>query len=178
MGKVVATVLASFVGLALLTFGASAEDEAPLRAFSAWNARGQIFDTGENRMTFVGSFTGIVYVDGAQGPMDAGYMICPTVVDVNTVDGKEQAKGRCTVTAKDGARLYADFECNGVRMVGCNGDFTFTGGTERFKGITGGGPVTIRSSVDDLAAGGGNVVNGVAAGIIVWPKLTYKLAAQ
>jgi hypothetical protein len=82
------------------------------------------------------------------------------------------------VTAKDGARLYAEFDCHGVRMVGCDGDFTFTGGTERFKGVTGGGPVTIRSSVDDMAAGGGNIIEGVAAGIIVWPKLTYKLAAQ
>jgi hypothetical protein len=158
--------------------GAAAVYEPPIKAFSAWNARGQIFETGENRMTFVGSFAGIVYVDNAQGPIDAGYMICPTVLDVNTVDGKEQAKGRCTVTAKDGARLYADFDCHGVRMVGCDGDFTFTGGTERFKGVTGGGPVTIRSSVDDMAAGGGNIIEGVAAGIIVWPKLTYKLAAQ
>ncbi len=178
MGKSLVTVLTALATLLLPAASASAEDEAPIRAFSAWNARGQIFDTGENRMTFVGSFTGIVYVDGAQGPMDAGYMICPTVVDVNTVDGKEKAKGRCTITTKDSARLYADFECNGVRMVGCNGDFTFTGGTERFKGITGGGPVTIRSSVDDMAAGGGNIINGVAAGIIVWPSLTYKLAAQ
>jgi hypothetical protein len=178
MRKAVVTVLACLTALSLPMSGAAAEDEPPIKAFSAWNARGQIFETGENRMTFVGSFAGIVYVDNAQGPIDAGYMICPTVLDVNTVDGKEQAKGRCTVTAKDGARLYADFDCHGVRMVGCDGDFTFTGGTERFKGVTGGGPVTIRSSVDDMAAGGGNIIEGVAAGIIVWPKLTYKLAAQ
>ncbi len=38
--------------------------------------------------------------------------------------------------------------------------------------------MNIRSSVDDMAAGGGNIIEGVAAGIIVWPKLTYKLAAQ
>jgi hypothetical protein len=178
MRKTVVTLPACLMALSLLTPGAGAQDEPPLKAFSAWNARGQIFETGENRMTFVGSFAGIVYVENGQGPIDAGYMICPTVVDVNTVDGKEQAKGRCTVTAKDGARLYAEFDCHGVRMVGCDGDFTFTGGTERFKGVTGGGPVTIRSSVDDMAAGGGNIIEGVAAGIIVWPKLTYKLAAQ
>jgi hypothetical protein len=178
MGKVVLTVLASLLALSLIGPGAAADDEAPIKAFSAWNARGQIFDTGENRMTFVGSFSGIVYVEQAQGPIDAGYMICPTVLDVNTVDGKEQAKARCTITAKDGARVYADLACSGVRMVGCNGDFSITGGTERFKGITGGGPVTIRSSVDDMTAGGGNIIEGVAAGIIVWPKLTYKLVAQ
>jgi hypothetical protein len=178
MGKVVVSVLVFLMALWTMMSGAAAEEEAPIKAFSAWNARGQIFETGEHRMTFVGSFAGIIYVEQAQGPIDAGYMICPTVLDVNTEDGKEQAKGRCTVTAKDGARVYADFSCNGVRMVGCTGDFTFTGGTGRFKDVSGGGPVNIRSSVEDMAAGGGNIIEGVAAGIIVWPKLTYKLAAQ
>jgi hypothetical protein len=178
MRKVVVTVLASLMALSALTLRAGAEDEPPIKAFSAWTARGQIFETGESRMTFVGSFAGIVYVEQEYGPIDAGYMTCPTVLDISTADGKERAEGRCTVTAKDGARLYADFSCRGVRMVGCAGDFTLTGGTMRFKGITGGGPITIRSSVDDMKPGSAGAVEGAAAGIIVWPKLTYKLAAQ
>jgi hypothetical protein len=157
---------------------AAPEGEQALRAFSAWNAQGQIFQSGENRVTFVGSFSGIVYVEQELGPVAAGFMACPTVIDVNTRDGKERGEGRCTFTAKDGAQLFADFSCHGVRMVGCNGDFTFTGGTQRFKGITGGGPVTIRSSVDEMKPGGSGAIDGVAAGIIFWPKLTYKLAAQ
>jgi len=154
------------------------EEEPALKAFSAWNAQGQIFQSGESRVTFVGSFSGIVYVEQDQGPVAAGFMACPTVIDINTKDGKERGDGRCTFTAKDGAQLFADFTCRGVRMVGCHGDFTFTGGTERFKGITGGGPVTIRSSVDELKPGSGGAIDGVAAGIIFWPKLIYKLAAQ
>jgi hypothetical protein len=189
MGKFLATVLAALAAFWLVTHGAAAQetttpettapDEEPsLKAFSAWNAQGQIFQSGENRVTFVGSFSGIVYVEQEQGPVAAGFMACPTVIDVNTRDGKERGDGRCTFTAKDGAQLFADFSCRGVRMVGCHGDFTFTGGTERFKGITGGGPVTIRSSVDEIKAGSGGAIDGVAAGIIFWPKLTYKLAAQ
>jgi hypothetical protein len=42
--------------------------------------------------------------------------------------------------------------------------------------LTGGGPVTIRSGVQDFAVGGGNTVQESAGGIIIWPKLTYKLA--
>ena len=42
-------------------------------------------------------------------------------------------------------------------------------------GITGGGPVTIRSGLQDSAIGVGNIVEESAGGIIVWPKLTYKL---
>src|SRR5882757_8570475 len=117
--------------LALVCAAASvrAEDPPPIAAFSAWQGRGQVFETGPNRITFVGSFSGIVFVQGGMGPVDAGYMTCPAVVDINVEDGKEQAKGRCTITAKDGARLYADLACEGVRMVGCNGEFTITGGT-------------------------------------------------
>jgi hypothetical protein len=189
MEKLLATVLAVLAALWLASQGATAqettgqetaapEEEPALKAFSAWNAQGQVLQSGENRVTFVGSFSGIVYVEQDQGPVAAGFMACPTVIDVNTKDGKERGDGRCSFTAKDGAQLFADFSCRGVRMVGCHGDFTFTGGTARFKGITGGGPVTIRSSVDELKSGNGGAIDGVAAGIIFWPKLTYKLAAQ
>jgi hypothetical protein len=189
MGKFLAAALFSLVPFCLVAQSAVAQeattpeaitpDEEPsLKAFSAWNAQGQIFQSGESRVTFVGSFSGIVYVEQEQGPVAAGFMACPTVIDMNTRDGKERGEGRCTFAAKDGAQLFADFSCQGVRMVGCHGDFNFTGGTERFKGITGGGPVTIRSSVDEIKAGTGGTIDGVAAGIIFWPKLTYKLAAQ
>jgi hypothetical protein len=123
----------------------------------------------------VGSFIGAVYIKSGEGPIDSGFMTCPTIVDMNVTDGKETAKGRCTITAKDGSRVYADLSCNGVQFVGCNGDFTITGGTDRFKGITGGGPINIRSDVRDMAMGAGNIVNAAAAGIILWPKLVYKL---
>jgi len=169
--------------LSLVTVAATpvrAEDEQTVKAFSSWQGRGQIFETGPNRMTFVGSFSGMIYIETQKGPLDAGYMICPAVVDVNSKDGTQEAKGRCTISAKDGARVYADISCKGVHMVGCEGEFKFTGGTDRFEGITGGGPVTVRSALQDIAVGGGNTVQESASGIIYWPKLTYKLkqAAQ
>lgn len=153
----------------------SADEEQSVKAFSSWQGRGQIFETGPNRMTFVGAFSGMIYVETQKGPLDAGYMICPAYVDVNVTDGTQEAKGRCTISAKDGARVYADISCKGVHMVGCEGEFKFTGGTDRFEGITGGGPVTVRSALQDIAAGGGNTVQESASGIIYWPKLTYKL---
>lgn len=156
---------------------ASADAEQSVKAFSAWQGRGQMFTTGEFRSTFVGSFTGMIYIETEKGPLDAGFMICPAVVDIDTRDGSQEAKGRCTIVAKDSSRAYADIACKGVHLVGCDGTFTFTGGTERFAGITGGGPVTIRSSLNDLASGPGNVVEESASGIIIWPKLTYKLPA-
>lgn len=161
--------------IAVIALPAMADDAQTVKAFSSWQGRGQMFETGPNRMTFVGAFSGMIYIETQKGPLDAGYMICPAYVDVNVTDGTQEAKGRCTISAKDGARVYADLACKGVHMVGCEGEFTFTGGTERFEGITGGGPITVRSALQDLAAGGGNTVQESASGIIYWPELTYKL---
>jgi hypothetical protein len=154
---------------------AFAEMEQTIKAFASWQGRGQIFETGPTRATFVGSFTGMVFVETEKGPLDAGFMVCPAIVDIDLSDGSQQGKGRCTITGKDGERAYAEVSCKGVHLVGCDGDFTFTGGTGRFEGITGGGPVTIRSGLHEAAAGAGNIVQESAGGIIVWPKLTYKL---
>jgi hypothetical protein len=173
--KLVALIMACLCGIAFAG-SARAQDEQSIKAFAAWQGRGQIFETGPDRATFVGSFTGMIFVETDKGPLDAGYMVCPAILDVNIKDGTQEGKGRCTISAKDGSRAYADISCKGVHMVGCNGDFTFTGGTDRFAGLTGGGPITIRSGVQDFAVGGGNTVQESAGGIIIWPKLTYKLA--
>lgn len=154
---------------------ATAETQQTVKAFAAWQGRGQIYETGPTRATFVGSFSGMIFVETEKGPLDAGFMICPAILDVDLTSGKQEAKGRCTITAKDGARAYGEVSCNGVHMIGCDGKFTFTGGTDRFKGITGGGSVTIRSGLQDYALGAGNIVQESAAGIMVWKELTYKL---
>jgi hypothetical protein len=161
---------------AITSMSARAQEEQSIKAFAAWQGRGQMFETGPNRVTFVGSFTGMIFVETVKGPLDAGFMVCPAILDVNVNDGTQEGKGRCTISAKDGSRAYADLSCKGVHLVGCDGEFTFTGGTDRFEGVTGGGPITIRSGLHDAALGAGNTVQESAGGIIIWPKLTYKLA--
>lgn len=174
--KTAALLMGWLCGLVFACAAARAEDEQSIKAFAAWQGRGQIFETGPNRQTFVGSFTGMIFVETDKGPLDAGYMVCPAFLDVNVTDGTQEGKGRCTISAKDGSRAYADISCKGVHLVGCDGQFTFTGGTDRFEGLTGGGPIIIRSGLQDAAMGGGNTVQESAGGIIIWPKLTYKLA--
>ncbi len=172
----IALTIASLCGMALVALPAHAQEEGTLKAFASWQGRGQIFETGPDRATFVGSFSGMIFVETEKGPLDAGFMVCPAFLDVNVKDGTQEGKGRCTISAKDGSRAYAELSCKGVHLVGCDGDFKFTGGTERFAGLTGGGPIKIRSGIQDFAVGGGNTVQESAGGIIIWPKLTYKLA--
>lgn len=176
--KYIKYVAASFAALCAAAFApsiAGADQEQTIKAFAAWQGRGQIYETGPNRATFVGSFTGMVFVETDKGPLDAGFMTCPAIVDVDMANGTQEGKGRCAISAKDGARAYGEISCKGVHLVGCDGEFKFTGGTDRFEGITGGGPITIRSGLQEFAAGGGNTVHESAGGIIIWPKLTYTL---
>jgi hypothetical protein len=169
-----ALALATIV-VAVIPSMASADQEQTIKAFAAWQGRGQMYETGPNRATFVGSFSGMIFVETDKGPLDAGFMVCPAIVDVDMANGTQEGKGRCTISAKDGARAYGEISCKGVHLVGCDGEFKFTGGTDRFEGISGGGPITIRSGLQEFAAGGGNTVQESAGGIIVWPQLTYKL---
>ena len=164
-------------GITFSTAPAAAQEEQTIKAFAAWQGRGQVFETGPSRATFVGSFSGMVFVETQKGPLDAGFMTCPAFLDLNVEDGTQEGKGRCTIVGKDGSRVYAEIACKGVHLVGCDGQFTITGGTERFKGITGGGPITIRSGLQEVAVSGGNTVQESAGGIIIWPELKYKLPA-
>jgi hypothetical protein len=79
------------------------------------------------------------------------------------------------MTAADGARLFAEFACTGVHLIGCNGDFTLTGGTGRFEGVTGGGRAILRSNQRTLTSVGGAGVAETGSGILFWPALSYKL---
>lgn len=167
--------IAALLAMDLTISPAAAETQQTVKAFAAWQGRGQIYETGPTQATFVGSFSGMVFVETEKGPLDAGFMTCPAILDVDLTSGKQEARGRCTITAKDGARAYGEVSCKGVHLVGCDGDFAFTGGTERFAGITGGGPVTIRSALQEFAVGSGNIVQESAGGIMVWKELTYKL---
>ena len=154
-----------------------AEVEQTIKAFAAWQGRGQMYETGPGRATFVGALSGMVFVETQKGPLDAGVMTCPAYVDLNVEDGTQEGKGRCTIVGKDGSRVYAEIACKGVHLIGCDGQFTITGGTGRFEGVTGGGPITIRSSLQEVAVTGGNAVQETASGIVIWPALKYKLPA-
>jgi hypothetical protein len=174
MKRAAATIAAIFVAVSASSM-AGADQEQTIKAFAAWQGRGQMYETGPDRATFVGAFSGMIFVETDKGPLDAGFMICPAIVDVDMTNGTQEGKGRCTISAKDGARAYGEISCKGVHLVGCDGEFKFTGGTDRFAGISGGGPITIRSGLQEFATGGGNTIQESAGGIIIWPKLTYKL---
>jgi len=157
------------------SFPAAAE-EGTVEAFSSWQARGQIYPTGPKEATFVGALSGILYVKGDDGSLDAGLITCPASVTINTEDGSQNGRGKCVILTPESERIYAEFRCSGVYLEGCNGDFTLTGGTGKNESISGGGPIQFKSAFSNLAAATpGSVVEQSAVGVALWPKLTYKL---
>jgi len=165
-------VMAVAVGLCR---SASAAEEATVKAFSAWQGQGNTFQTGEKEATFIGVFTGRMYVETEKGPIESGQMVCPAAIKIGLEDGKQRGSGECTITAKDGTQIYAEISCTGVYLVGCNGDFKLTGGTGRFKGISGGGKVIIRSSFREITAVAKGATKEEGAGILYLQELHYKI---
>jgi hypothetical protein len=164
----------SLIGLIASEAAYSAE-ETTLNAFATWQGRGQIYPTGEKEATFVGAFSGVLYLESGEGPLDAGYMICPVVVDLDLDKNTQAGKGRCTISGTDGARAFSTWACTGPLLKGCDGQFTFTGGTERLAGLTGGGPIKLRSRLHEMTESPGNTVQHEAAGIAIWRELKVKL---
>jgi hypothetical protein len=150
-------------------------EEGTVKATSAWQGQGRFFQVKEKQTLFVGAFSGIMFVETKQGALDAAKLVCPGLVEVNLNDGTQSGEGRCIVTARDGARVYARWNCAGEHLAGCKGSFTLLGGTGRFERITGQSEFLIRSDiatyvVDSSVEG----VQAAATGLAVWPALTYK----
>ena len=167
---VLSTLLIAFSGIP-----AKAE-EGTVTAMSAWQGRGQVFKVGENEALFVGGFGGIMFLENKKGVLDAAKIICPGTVDINRNDLSQSGEGRCIITDREGDRVFAKWNCKGVHLEGCEGDFVLTGGTGKFEGITGESDFTIRSAIGEITVKiPSTEVHETAIGLAFWPKLHYKI---
>ncbi len=155
---------------------AAASEEQTIDAFSVWQARGHMYKMGENIGMFVGALQGPFFVETPEGPVGAGTIICPGLLKVNLEDGSQTGEGSCVITGEKGAQVFANWTCSGYHLVGCTGKFTLTGGTGRFSKVTGGGPITVRTTLRKAAvAANRKSAVETAVGIAFWKGLTYKL---
>jgi hypothetical protein len=154
---------------------AVAGEEATIKAFAAWQGQGVTSRTGATEATFIGLLSGVMYVETENGLLASGRMTCPVILEIGMSDGKQHGQGRCTITAKDGAQIFSELACDGVYLLGCNGTLKLTDGTDRFKGISGDGKVTIRSDARLVTATVGDANKEEGTGSLYLPALTYKL---
>src|SRR5262244_458708 len=124
MPKTLRHVVLALFACVLGTAAAWASTSETITAFSAWSGKGEIVQTGLKRATFIGAISGRVYVMTEKGPVDAGNMVCPAMVVIDLDDGKQTGTGSCAITGTDGAQVFMDLKCEGVHLVGCDGDAT------------------------------------------------------
>jgi hypothetical protein len=167
-----------FLTAILILFGWSALTYAASNTVSAvipWQGQGQIFPVGTDKLRFLGSIEGIMYVETAEGEMDEAFVQCPIVQDIDATNQRTSASGNCTIVVSTEDAVFAEITCNGTAGR-CGGEFKLTGGTGRFAGISGSGKMIVRSPIHALAA---NLSDGtvlrVASGILQIPKLKFSL---
>jgi hypothetical protein len=172
--RAIGMVTALLVAIGPFSSAVAAED-ATIKAFAAWQGNGQLFETGLTELTFVGALSGTVYVETEKGPLESGRLVCPALLRINTEDSSQNGSARCTITAKDGARIFAEASCTGVHLIGCDGKFDLIGGTKRFEGIRGGGAVTLRTEFAKFTDVSEASAQEEVQGIIFWPALHYSI---
>jgi hypothetical protein len=175
-----AVAFAAIVAVGLNATPAQAAGEETVDAFSPWQGKGEIHRTGVNTGTFVGSIEGRFFVETDDGPRDAGLMVCPAKLEIDLKTGQQAGSGSCTITGDDGAQVFSRWRCRGVHLVGCDGVLALSGGTGKFAGIEGSGPLTVRTISGALIKvfDEGSSATQLGSGILVLRGFKFTLASQ
>ncbi|MGF1629283.1 MAG: hypothetical protein ACFCUT_07415 [Kiloniellaceae bacterium] len=178
--RLLAATLALNSAASLAASSIAAAEEQTINAFSAWTGEGVVYDSGPNTGTFVGAISGALYVHTDKGPASAGLMVCPAMLEIDLVDATQLGQGKCTITGDDGAKVFAEWTCQGVHLIGCDGEFKLTGGSGRMEGIIGTGSLTVRTTtrVASTAAMLDGAVTEIGSGILLLEDLVYTLPVQ
>jgi hypothetical protein len=154
----------------------AAAEERTVTAYAPWEGRGQLYATGPERATFVGAFSGVVFVEDEGELALGGNIMCPGVMEIDLASERQTGSGHCVISNVEGERVYADWTCSGEHIMGCEGKFTLTAGTGSYAGIMGGGDMLVRSGLQASAVSGpGNIVQRSASGLVIWRNLRFSI---
>jgi hypothetical protein len=150
-----------------------------ITASSPLTATGTFVRTSEKTAFFAGSLNGTFGVKepkGPAGPLEGAAVSCAGVFHIDLSNEFQEGEGRCSLTARNGDQVFADWECGGEKEKGCKGSFEISGGTGGLQGIDGGGDFLLPKGVAGLAAAAlGKTVTGAQAGTAEWPKLSLHM---
>jgi hypothetical protein len=129
------------------------------------------FDNGEQVVNAI--VKGVLisrHKEGGKLIVHSSKLTCPVRVNLNRKKDSQAIDGLCTIVAHEGKDIaYANFKCAG-NIKECVGDFTFTGGSGGFTGISGTTPFQTSILFEQQEG-----KSGQAIGYAVWPNLTYTL---
>lgn len=140
---------------------------------SSWIGSGEVQELGNGEQVINGIVKGVLIArHKGEGKLivHSSRLACPVRVNVNKKNDFKAITGLCTIIAHEGNDVaYAQWQCAGT-MTECKGEFTFTGGTGGFNGVSGTTP--FETSIIFEAQEGKHIQ---AIGYAVWPNLTYTL---
>jgi len=162
-----------FFALAGPPLAAQAAEHKNLAAVIAWSGTGRVFQTGPQRMEFLGALEGIMYIETSEGDIDEAFVECSIKQHLLNDSAKTQATGNCMIVQSPADSVFAEFDCNG-QVGSCKGEFRLTEGTGVFEGIRGSSKLIIRSPLAHVARGltNGSEV-GVSSAVAILPDLNY-----
>jgi hypothetical protein len=119
----------------------------------------------------------VIFVATKTGALHAAKLLCPFRAMV-AADLSQIGNGHCVITDIDGDQIYAKLVCEGVHLQGCAGNFMLNGGTGKFRGIKGGGPFTLVSTIQELYPSKIGIASQSVIGVMTWPKLQYRMKTK
>jgi hypothetical protein len=155
---------------------AAAEGKAKILA--PWEANGQIFQVAVDKLQFIGTFEGIMYIEHGEGLLDAALFTCPSTQITEVLTNQIKAHGYCTIESPSGDYIYAEYTCEGEPGT-CAGTFTLTGGTGKLTGITGQSDLVVRTALSGTTIDqqtGGTV--SAAKGLAIWPEMRFEVPGK
>jgi len=157
---------------------AQAQEADSLKGVAVFEGEGMLFQLEDNNVYFVGGYVGVMVVGNDKEALNAATMICPATIETNLETLVQSGHGRCILTDKDNNKVYAKWTCYGD-PANCKGAFTFTGGTGKFKGISGINEFFVKTDVLAFQkTGEPGMVKKAGAGEAVWPEIAYQLPSK
>lgn len=153
-------------------------DEGKAKILAPWEANGQIFQVAVDKLQFIGTFEGIMYIEHGEGLLDAALFTCPSTQITEVLTNQIKAHGYCTIESPSGDYIYAEYTCEGEPGT-CAGVFTLTGGTGKLTGITGQSDLIVRTALSGTTIDqqtGGTV--SAAKGLAIWPEMRFQIPGK
>ena len=175
MRRCLASLIAAFF-LTVSWLPSHAAEEKTVNAIAAIEGVGQAYQIAPDIAVFLGGFAGTIFVEDGVGALNAGQIVCPGSLEIELEGGQQTGSGHCIITNDQGDRVFARWDCEGVHIIGCKGNFEVVGGTNGYYGISGKGEFVIRSALRSLVidALGGEATEAFL-GVAVWQDFTYRI---
>ncbi|WP_246237631.1 hypothetical protein [Caldichromatium japonicum] len=153
----------------------AAAEVGTAKIMAPWEANGQIFQVAVDKLQFIGTFEGIMYIEHGDGLLDTAIFTCPSTQIIYVLNNTISAQGYCAIESPSGDYVFAEYACEGQPGV-CKGTFTLTGGTGKLTGITGQSQMVVRTALSGTSKDevtGGTV--SAAKGLAVWPEMRFEV---